>query len=65
MNAVDADSIDGMEILQRLANRIAEGNVSSDLFHCSARFDSSHYIPPRQVLVLKAYVRLRENSYFL
>jgi hypothetical protein len=61
MNAVDSHSVDRMEIRQRLSGRAAEGNVSADLTYCATRFDPSHDISSRQVLVLKTYVRLREN----
>jgi hypothetical protein len=47
MNAVDSHSVDRMEIRQRLSGRAAEGNVSADLSHRAARFDTSHDVSPR------------------
>jgi hypothetical protein len=52
-----------MEIRQRLTVRPAESNVSAELLNRSARFDSADHIAPRQVLVLKAYMGLREYAY--
>jgi hypothetical protein len=63
MKAVHSYGVDQMQIRQRLPARPAEGNVSADFPHRPARFDSSHYISSRQKLMLKAYLRLRENSY--
>jgi hypothetical protein len=47
MNAIDSDRVDRMETHQWLAQRAAEGNVSADLLHGPARFDSSHDVSVR------------------
>ena len=65
VNAIYSNSVDWMQIRQCLASRPAEGNVSADFPHCAARLDSSHYMSSRQMLMLKTYLRLRENSYFV
>jgi hypothetical protein len=65
MNSVHADGIDWMEVRQWLTIRPTEGNVSADLLHGAARFDSSHDIPSRQVLVFETHVRLGKDSYLI
>ena len=65
MNAVDSNSIDGMETRQWLASQTAEGNVSADSPHRAARFDSAHDISSRYMLVLKTYVSLRKDPHFV
>jgi hypothetical protein len=63
MKPVDCDSIDRMQIRQRLTFRPAECNVSAYLPHRAAGFDASNNVSSGQVLVLKTYARLRENPY--
>jgi hypothetical protein len=65
MNSVHPDGIDWMEVGQWLAIRPTEGNVSADLLHCAAGFDSSYDIPSRQVLVFETHARLSEDSYLI
>lgn len=65
MNAVDSDSVDRMEVRQRPSDQPAECDVSADLSHRAARFDTSHDIASRQVLVLKTDMGLRENPYLV
>jgi len=65
MNAVDSEGIDRMEIRQWLASRPTESNVSAKLPHRAARFDSSHYVSSRQMLVLKTYLGVRKNSHLV
>jgi hypothetical protein len=65
MNSVHADGIDWMEVRQWLTIRPTEGNVSADLLHGAARFDSSHDIPSRQVLVFETHARLSKDSYLI
>jgi hypothetical protein len=65
MHSIHSDGIDGIETRQRLTSRPAEGNVSTDFPHRTARLDSSHDISSRQMLVLKAHVGLCENSHFV
>jgi hypothetical protein len=65
MNSVHPDGIDWMEVRQWLTIRPTEGNVSADLLHGTAGFDSSHDIPSRQVLVFEAHARLSKDSYLI
>jgi hypothetical protein len=65
MNSVDPDGIDWMEVGQWLAIQPTEGNVSADLLHCAARFDSSHDIPSCQMLVFETHARLSKDSYLI
>ena len=64
MNAVD-NGVQGMDELQWLASRLTEGNVSAKLPHRAARFDSPHYISPREMMLLKTYAGLHKNSYLV
>jgi hypothetical protein len=65
MKAIDPDSVNRMEIRQRLTGGTAEGNVSANLLHRPTRFDSAYHISSRQVLVFETYVGLRQNTYSL
>jgi hypothetical protein len=65
VNSVHPDGIDWMEVGQWLTIRPTEGNVSADLLHCAAGFDSSHDIPSRQVLVFETHARLSKDSYLI
>jgi len=65
MNSVDPDGIDWMEVGQWLAIRPTEGNVSADLLHCAAGFDSSHDIPSCQMLVFETHAWLSKDSYLI
>src|ERR1700719_3878015 len=65
MNSVNPDRIDWMKVGQWFTIRPTEGNVSADLLHCAAGFDSSHDIPSRQVLVFETHARLSKDSYFI
>src|SRR6267378_4985736 len=65
MNSVDPDGIDWMEVGQWLTVWPTEGNVSADVLHGSAGFDSSHDIPSSQVLVFEAHGRLSKDSYLI
>jgi hypothetical protein len=65
MNSVHPDGIDWMEVRQWLTIRPTESNVSADLLHGTAGFDSSYDIPSRQVLVFEAYTRLSKDSYLI
>jgi len=65
MKTVDPDSVNRMEIRQRLTGGTTEGNVSANLLHRPARFDSPYHISSRQVLVFETYVGLRQNTYSL
>jgi len=65
MNSVHPDGVDWMEIRQWLTIRPTEGNVSADLLHGAAGFDSSHDIPSRHVLVSEAHARLSKDSYLI
>jgi hypothetical protein len=65
MNSVHPDGIDWMEVRQWLTIRPTEGNVSADLLHGTAGFDSSHDIPSRKVLVFEAHARLSKYSHLI
>lgn len=65
MKAVDSYSVNRMKIRQWLTGGTAEGNVSANLLHRPARFDSAYHISLRQMLVLKTHVRLHKNSHIL
>src|SRR6266853_6686199 len=65
MNSVHPDGVDWMEVGQWLTVWPTEGNVSADVLHGSAGFDSSHDIPSSQVLVFEAHARLSKDSYLI
>jgi hypothetical protein len=65
MDSVHSDGIDWMEVRQWLTIRRTEGNVSADLLHCTAGFDSSHDIPSCQMLVFETHARLSKDSYLI
>ena len=50
---------------QWLTIRPTEGNVSTDILHGAAGFDSSHDISSRQVLVFETHARLSKDSYLI
>jgi hypothetical protein len=65
VHSIHADGIDWMQIRQWLTFRPTECHVPTEVLHSTARFDSAYDISSRQMLVLKAYVGLRGNSYFV
>ncbi|HTS58588.1 MAG TPA: hypothetical protein VMH03_13655 [Terriglobales bacterium] len=62
VKTVHSNCINRVQISERLPFLACEGYVASNLLDRATGFHTADYVPPRQMLVFEAHVRLGENA---